>query len=103
MDWSKIGVAFALMQKYCKCEEIHPRCCPDRWQLCMTGSRFCTEAEQQYSPVEGEALAVAWALEKARHFNTGCMDLWVAVDHKPLLGIYRLDWALVDTDNPPLR
>ena len=34
----------------------------------------CTEhnAEENYAPVEGEALAVAWALDKARHFVLGC-------------------------------
>ena len=102
-DWSKVGIAFVLMQKYCGCRDVHPRCCEDGWQLCLTGSRFNTDAEQRYAPVEGEALGVAWALDKARHFTAGCHDLWVGVDHKPLLGIYRPDRALADIDNPRLR
>ncbi len=34
----------------------------------MVGSRFTHSAESRYAPIEGEALAVADALEKARHF-----------------------------------
>ena len=35
-----------------------------------------------------EALAVADALDKARHFVLGCKNLTVAVDHQPLLKIF---------------
>ena len=38
--------------------------------------------------MEGEALAVADALNKARYFILGCEDLIIAVDHKPLLKIF---------------
>ena len=44
-------------------------------------------AESRYAPVEGEALAVAYALDHARYFVLGCEDLIIAVDHKPLLSI----------------
>ena len=54
----------------------------------MVGSRFTQPAESRYAPVEGEALAVAYALEKAKFFVLGCTDLNVAVDHKPLLDIF---------------
>ena len=33
-------------------------------------------------------MAVAWALQHSRLFTLGCEDLLVAVDHKPLLGIF---------------
>ena len=46
------------------------------------GSRFTHAAESRYAPVEGEALAVVDALDKARHFVLGCSDLIVAVDHR---------------------
>ena len=52
------------------------------------GSRFTHPAESRYAPAEGEALAVADALDKARHFVLGCNDLIVAVDHKPLLKLF---------------
>ena len=54
----------------------------------MVGSRFTHEAESRYAPIEGEALAVADALDKARHFVLGCKNLTIAVDHRPLLKIF---------------
>ena len=44
--------------------------------------------EQRYVTIEGEALAVAWALEQTRYFTLGCEKLIVATDHKPLVGIF---------------
>ena len=52
------------------------------------GSCFTHPAESRYAPIEGEALAVAVALTKARHFVLGCSDLTIATDHKPLLKIF---------------
>ena len=68
----------------------------------MVGSRFTNAAESRYQPVEGEALAVVDALQKARHFVLGCKNLIVAVDHKPLLKIFG-DRSLEDIPNPRLR
>jgi hypothetical protein len=50
----------------------------------LIGSRFTSETESRYKPIEGEALAVVEGLEKTRFFVLGCKDLTVAVDHKPL-------------------
>ena len=100
-DWSKQGIGFFLLQKWCQCEEIHPRCCTDGWKLVLAGGRFTKPAESRYSPVEGELLAVADALYKARHFILGCDKLVVAVDHKPLLGILN-DKSLADIENQRL-
>ena len=63
------------------------RCCNDGWKLIYAGSRFTNDAESRYSPTEGEALAVAWALRTSRLFTLGCPKLTVVTDHKPLLGI----------------
>ena len=104
-DWSKTGVAFVLMQKYCSCKGINLKCCKEGWRLCYTGSRFTSGAESRYAPIEGEALGVAWSLGKCKHFITG-MDLglfYIGVDHKPLLGIYHPDRALGDIGNNRLR
>ena len=38
-----------------------------------------------YWPVEGEALAVRWALEDTRYFTWGCRDLHIQTDHRPLV------------------
>ena len=101
-DWSKDGIGFWLFQKHCQCPSRALFCCQDGWRVTLVGSRFTHPAESRYSPVEGEALAVADALDKARHFVLGCSDLVVAVDHKPLLKLFG-DRCLEDIPNPRLR
>ena len=71
--------------------------------MCLTGSRLCFGGESRYSPIEGEALAVARALKKAKLFVMGCMNLHILVDCKPLLGIFSPDKALADIENSRLR
>ena len=100
-DFSKSGVGFFLMQKWCECKQIHPRCCNNGWRLCLAGGRFTTPSESRYSPIEGECLAVAVALHKTRHFVLGCPNLIVATDHLPLLGLLN-DKELADVHNPRL-
>ena len=69
------------------------------WDFC---SRYLTEAESRYAAVEGEALAVVHGLEKTRHFTLGCTDLVIAVDHKPLIGLFTKR-SLEDIPNARLR
>ena len=76
-DWSRQGIGFFLLQKWCDCQQIHPRCCNDGWKLVLAGGRFTKPAESRYSPVEGELLAVVDALQKTRHFILGCDKLVV--------------------------
>ena len=87
-DWSKTGIGFWLFQKHCECPGKTLFCCHEGWKVVLVGSRFTHPAESRYAPVEGEALAVADALDRARHFVLGCTDLVVAVDHKPLIGLF---------------
>lgn len=101
-DWSKSGIGFWLLQKHCSCESTEPFCCHDGWKTALVGSRFTNKAESHYAPIEGEALALVDALDKARHFVLGCKHLVVAVDHKPLLKIFS-DRALAEIPNPRLR
>ena len=82
-DWSKHGISFWLFQKHCKCKSDEPFCCRTGWKITLVGSRFTHAAESRYAPIEGKALAVADALDKARFFVLGCTDLIIAVDHKP--------------------
>ena len=85
-DWSRDGIGFWLFQKHCGCAQDKPlSCCNDGWKITLVGSRFTHSAESRYAPIEGEALAVADGLSKARYFVLGCIDLTVVVDHKPLL------------------
>ena len=101
-DWSKEGIGFVLLQKYCSCKERTPICCSTGWKLVFAGSRFTSGAESRYAAVEGEALAAAYSLNKAKHFILGCEDLILAVDHKPLLGLLG-DKNLEDIENPRLQ
>ena len=101
-DWSKTGIGFWLFQKHCKCFGFKPFCCQSGWKITLVGSRFTHAAESRYAPVEGEALAVIYGLEKARYFVLGCPKLIIAVDHKPLLKVLG-DRALEDIPNSRLR
>ena len=86
-DYSKIGIGFFMQQKYCSCVIKDPRCGPGHCKLVTPGSRFCKAAETRYSPVEGEALSMAYALNSAQMYTMGNVNLLVAVDHGPLLQI----------------
>ena len=100
-DWSKHGIGYWLFQKHCQCPSNDLFCCREGWRITLVGSRFTHAAESRYAPIEGEALAVADALDKARHFVLGCKNLTIAVDHRPLLKIFG-DRSL-DISNTRLR
>ena len=101
-DWSQTGIGAWLLQKHCNCDNIKPFCCPTGWHITLFCSRYLTEAETRYAAVEGEALAVAFGLEKCKHFVMGCNDLVIAVDHKPLLGLFS-EKSLDNIPNARLR
>ena len=101
-DWSKVGIGFWLFQKHCSCPLTEPFCCRTGWKTVLVGSRFTHPAETRYAPIKGEALAVADALDKARHFVLGCDNLIIAVDQKPLLSVLG-DRSLENTPNNRLR
>jgi hypothetical protein len=48
-------------------------------------SRFNTDAQSRYSPIEGECLTLYWAINKCDYFLYGCDKLYVGTDHRPLL------------------
>ena len=104
-DWSKTGIGFWLLQKQCQCHTdgtAKPFSFREGWKIVLVGSRFTHPAESRYAPIEGEALAVADALDRARYFVLGCKNLIVAVDHKLLLGIFATR-TLDEISNPRLR
>ena len=100
-DWSKSGIGYFLSQKHCSCESQSFGCCSDGWKITLAGSRFLSQTESNYAPIEGEALAVAWALEQTKFFTMGCNNLLVIVDHKPLVKIFS-DRRLDEISNPRL-
>ena len=106
-DWSETGIGFSMQQKHCNCPmEEAPLCGEnkedDHWKLILAGSRFTKPAEANYSPIEGEALAMAHALESTRMFTLGNENLIVGTDHKPLVPIMGLK-NLEDIKNPRIR
>jgi len=74
-------------------------CCKGGWKLVLCGSRHLTPAEQNYSTLEGEALAIAWCLKKARLFLLGCLDLTFVTDHRALTKMF-WDKEFKDITNP---
>ena len=54
-------------------------------RLCRLVAALLNRLNLTIDPIEGEALAVADALDRTRYFVLGCKDLTVVVDHKPLL------------------
>ena len=59
-DGCKDGMGFWLLQKHCTCAINRALvCCPEGWRLVFAGSRFCTDAEQRYAPIKGEAAAIS--------------------------------------------
>ena len=101
-DWSRNGIGYWLLQKHCTCNIVKPFCCKTGWKVALIGSRFTHTSESRYAPIEGEALAVVDALERARYFVLGCKDLTIAVDHKPLVKILS-DRSLEAIPNNRLR
>ena len=84
-DWSKSSISYWMFQRHCSCPQHELFCCKDGWRITLVGSRFTHAAESRYAAIEGEVLAVAEALQRCRHFVLGCTDLYIAVDHKPLV------------------
>lgn len=89
-DWSKKGIGYFLLQKHCTCDCSYqlPDCCSEGWRITVAGSRFLSDTESRYAPIEGEALAIAWGLEQTKYFSQGCDKLLVVTDHKPLVKIF---------------
>ena len=100
-DWSSRGVGYFLTQKHCKCPSELPDCCDDGWVITLAGSRFLSGAETRYAPIEGEALALVWALEQCKYFTMGCQDLLIVTDHQPLVKIFG-DRSLAEIPNTRL-
>ena len=85
----KKGIGYFLLQKHCSCAEITPDCCENGWRITLAGSRFLSPDEQKLDePIEGEALAIVYALEQTKYFTLGCQQLIIATDHEPLVKIF---------------
>ena len=101
-DWSKSAVGCWLVQKFCSCQATLPGCCHTGWQTVHVASKFNSPAVAGYHPIEGEAFAAVWALEKLKIFVLGHPKLTLAIDHKPLISILGPHQELSDLINPRL-
>ena len=88
-DWCKEGIGYLLLQQHCSCTSSKAPLCRDGWKLVYAGSRTTQPSESRYSPTEGEALAVSWALNHSRIFALGRKNILISTDHKPLLSIFK--------------
>ncbi len=100
-DWCKEGIGFSLFQKHCDDMPVSPTCCKIGWKLVFAKSRFTKDAEKGYAPIEGEALALVYALKKCKLFILGCPSVTVVTDHSPLTGIFN-GKSLEKIENPRL-
>ena len=98
-DYSGNGLGFVLLQKACSCELNDIFCCIDGWKLVLCGSRTLEKAEEDYAPREGEALAIAWSINKCKMFLLGHPGFLVFTDHKSLVKTFN-DQELRKIDNP---
>ena len=64
-----------------------PVSCQDGWKLIFAGSRFTKKAEKNYSPTEGEALALSWSLKHSHLFTLGVQTLLLLLVINPFLAI----------------
>ena len=101
-DWSTQGRAFTILQQHCSCTTTNnPFCFSGGWKVVLCSSRHLQDAEKNYAPIEGEALAITWCLRKARHFLLGCPHFTLLTDHKPPVNILS-DKSLSSISNPRL-
>ena len=75
-DASKIGLGASLFQKQSSGD----------YQLVFCCSRSCQPAEQDYAPIEREALAVTWACETFSNLLIG-LRFKIETDHKALVSL----------------
>ncbi|BES89764.1 Hypothetical Protein NTJ_02564 [Nesidiocoris tenuis] len=76
-DASMFGLGGVLLQ-----QQTYPR-----WLPVAYISRTLNDAEQNYSNIEQEALAVTWCCDKFKEFILG-KTINIVTDHKPLLKIF---------------
>ena len=65
-DWSGTGKSLGLLQKNGEwAGPVTIACCKGGWQIVFMSSRFNNDAHSRYSAIEGKALTVYWAKDKA--------------------------------------
>ena len=57
------------------------------WKHVACASRFLSDTEKNYHPVEVEMLAITWGCEKMNLYLHGLLNVLIVTDHKPLIPI----------------
>merc|ERR1712081_26155 len=57
-----------------------------------------TPGQKNWSTFKIELLSVVWALEHARYYCIGALEITIKTDHSPLKGLFKKD--LSEIDNP---
>ena len=57
------------------------------WKPVACASRFLSDAEKNYHPIEVEMLAITWGCEKMNLYLHGLLNFLIVTDHKPLIPI----------------
>ena len=60
----------------------------DRFKIVTCASKSLTSAQNNYSTIELECLAIVWAIQNCSYYLLGQKDFIVLTDHKPLEGIF---------------
>ena len=85
------GLGFCLIQKQ-----------GEHWRLIECGSRFLTDPETRWAPIELESCAIYWAIKQCNTYLRGLPHFTVVSDHKPLKPIYN-DHLLAKIENPKIQ
>jgi hypothetical protein len=67
----------------------------------LAGCHYCNQAKKNYSPIEGEATAVAKGLHDTKYYTMGCRQLYVTTDHDSLVCMLG-NQSLANVENPRL-
>lgn len=101
-DWSHQGIGYILLQKHCAWGGyINVHCCKSGWKMVSCVFIFLQPSENFHVAIEGEMLAITWALKKCKMFLLGCPKFYIFKDHHPLVKILG-EKSLGEIDNPKL-
>lgn len=75
-DLSRLDLDYALLQRH-----------GTKWKLIQCGSRFLSDVESRYTPLEPELFAAVCGM-KCRMYLFGLSPFGLVIDHKPLTAIF---------------
>ena len=83
-------------QGFALCQEVN-----GAKAIITCGSKSFTPAQQRYTTIELECLAIIWAVQKCEFYLKRLSDFTVATDHRPLVGTFSK--GISELTNPRLQ